>query len=130
MGLSRLFCIAVTELLQSCPYPSVVQHSSRAMFGLCYAVLLLLALLQNPTEPLEAAQLRKLNRLIDKAQIQAHHRVLEIGFGWGSLALEVIRRTGCHVTGITLSRQQLQLATERVKAAGLEVRTALHCTAQ
>lgn len=55
-----------------------------------------------------------------QANIKAHHHVLEIGFGWGSMSLELVRRTGCRVTGITLSEQQLQLASERVKAAGLQ----------
>ncbi|CAI7734112.1 unnamed protein product, partial [Closterium sp. NIES-54] len=54
------------------------------------------------------------------ARIDSSHHVLEIGFGWGSLALETVSITGCRYTGITLSSQQLQLATERVKAAGLQ----------
>ncbi|CAI5508123.1 unnamed protein product [Closterium sp. Naga37s-1] len=57
-----------------------------------------------------------------QARIDSTHHVLEIGFGWGSLALETVSLTGCRYTGITLSSQQLQLATERVKAAGLQDR--------
>ena len=47
-------------------------------------------------------------------------RVLEIGFGWGSLSLLLAKHFGARVTGITLSEQQLSLATQRVKDAGLE----------
>lgn len=57
-----------------------------------------------------------------QARITSAHHVLEIGFGWGSMSMELVRRTGCHVTGITLSEQQLQLATARVKAAGLQAK--------
>ena len=56
-----------------------------------------------------------------QAQIEQKHEVLEIGFGWGSMALEVVKLTGCKYTGITLSEEQLKFAQERVKKAGLEV---------
>ncbi|KAL3690412.1 hypothetical protein R1sor_016721 [Riccia sorocarpa] len=80
------------------------------------------AIFKGPEEPLVDAQLRKLHLMIDKARIERHHEVLEIGFGWGSMAMEVVRRTGCRYTGITLSVEQLKLATARVKDAGLEDR--------
>ncbi|KAL3683325.1 hypothetical protein R1sor_001347 [Riccia sorocarpa] len=76
-------------------------------------------------EPLIDAQLRKLHVLIDMARIERDHEVLEIGCGWGSMAVEVVRRTGCRYTGITLSVEQLKLATARVKDAGLEDRITL-----
>ncbi|KAL2611936.1 hypothetical protein R1flu_023628 [Riccia fluitans] len=78
------------------------------------------AIFKGPEEPLIDAQLRKLHLMIDKARIERHHEVLEIGFGWGSMAMEVVKRTGCRYTGITLSIEQLKLATARVKDAGLE----------
>lgn len=46
---------------------------------------------------------------------------MEIGCGWGTLAIEVVKRTGCKYTGITLSEQQLQYAELKVKEAGLQV---------
>jgi len=49
--------------------------------------------------------------------------VLEIGFGWGALAIQLVRRIGCHYTGITLSEEQLKFAQDRVKEAHLEVLT-------
>lgn len=60
-----------------------------------------------------------------QARIEKHHEVLEIGCGWGSLAMEVVKRTGCKYTGITLSEEQLKYAEMRVKEAGLQVLIAL-----
>ena len=56
-----------------------------------------------------------------QARIEKDHEVLEIGCGWGTLAIEVVRRTGCKYTGITLSIEQLKYAEEKVKEAGLQV---------
>ena len=67
---------------------------------------------------LEAAQLRKTDGILDLAGVRAGTRMLEIGSGWGSLALRAGQR-GAHVTAITLSREQMRLARERVEAAGL-----------
>ena len=77
------------------------------------------AIFASPEEPLHSAQDRKLRALADKARLKPGMHVLEIGFGWGSLSLLLAKHYGCKVTGITLSEQQLQLATERVTAAGL-----------
>ncbi|MFD6795635.1 MULTISPECIES: SAM-dependent methyltransferase [Prauserella salsuginis group] len=74
-----------------------------------------------PLEPggdLEAAQLSKLDSMLDLAGVRAGTRMLEIGTGWGSLAMRAARR-GARVTTITLSEQQRRLAVERVRAAGL-----------
>ncbi|VVS91096.1 DUF1365 family protein [Desulfoluna spongiiphila] len=79
----------------------------------------------DPQESLETAQKAKLHHLIDKAQISKDHHILEIGFGWGSFAVEAARRTGCRVTGITLSEAQHAFALQRVKEAGLEDRVTL-----
>lgn len=69
-------------------------------------------------EPLEDAQYRKLARFINGAKIQSTDHVLEIGTGWGSFAIEAVRRTGCRVTSLTLSKEQKTLAEERIRAAG------------
>ena len=53
--------------------------------------------------------------------MERDHHVLEIGSGWGTLAIEVVKRTGCKYTGITLSEEQLKYAQRKVKEAGLEV---------
>ena len=67
---------------------------------------------------LEQAQLRKIDGILDLAGVREGSRVLEIGSGWGSLAIRAAQR-GAHVTAITLSCEQMQLARERVAAAGL-----------
>jgi cyclopropane-fatty-acyl-phospholipid synthase len=68
--------------------------------------------------PLEQAQLRKIDGILDLAGVREGSRVLEVGSGWGSLAIRAAQR-GARVTAITLSREQMQLARERVAAAGL-----------
>lgn len=70
-------------------------------------------------ESLEDAQQRKLLRFIEGAKLKASDHVLEIGTGWGSFAIEAVRRTGCRVTTITLSKRQLELAEQRIKLSGL-----------
>ena len=67
---------------------------------------------------LEEAQLRKTDGILDLAGVQAGTRLLEIGTGWGSLAIRAAQR-GARVTTITLSREQMRLARERVESAGL-----------
>lgn len=83
------------------------------------------AIFKGPEEPLKDAQLRKLHLLIDKAQIDTNHEVLEIGCGWGSLALEAVKKTGCKYTAITLSEEQLKFAEKKVKQACLQDRITL-----
>lgn len=67
---------------------------------------------------LEDAQGRKIERLLDLAEVGAGTRVLEIGSGWGELAVRAARR-GATVRTITLSVEQQALARERIAAAGL-----------
>ncbi|XP_011091266.1 uncharacterized protein LOC105171752 isoform X1 [Sesamum indicum] len=78
------------------------------------------AIFRTPNEDLKNAQLRKIHTLIEKARISKEHHVLEIGCGWGGLAIEVVKRTGCRYTGITLSQEQLQYTESKVKEAGLQ----------
>jgi cyclopropane-fatty-acyl-phospholipid synthase len=69
---------------------------------------------------LEEAQWRKLDTLLERAQVQPGQTLLDIGFGWGGLSLHAAKKYGCHVTGITLSVEQKALAEERVQKAGLQ----------
>ncbi|CAM6047725.1 unnamed protein product [Sphagnum compactum] len=78
------------------------------------------AIFKDLKEPLVDAQMRKIDLLIDKAQVNSTHEVLEIGFGWGALAIQLVRRIGCHYTGVTLSEEQLKFAQDRVKEAHME----------
>lgn len=76
------------------------------------------ALYEAPTDTLEAAQDRKLDRIVEMLALSGGERVLEIGCGWGALA-ERLAREGCHVTAITLSPAQLAYAQGRIAEAGL-----------
>ena len=69
------------------------------------------------SESLAEAQVRKIDRLLDQTGVVAGSRVLEIGTGWGELAIRAARR-GATVHSVTLSREQLDLAVERITAAG------------
>lgn len=70
------------------------------------------------TGDLAGAQVRKIERLLDEARVGAGTRVLEIGTGWGELAIRAARR-GATVHTVTLSTEQQALARERIAAAGL-----------
>ena len=72
-------------------------------------------------EDLAGAQRRKIDRLLDSAAVGAGTRLLEIGTGWGELAIRAARR-GARVTSLTISTEQAELASERVAAEGLSDR--------
>lgn len=71
-----------------------------------------------PDNSLEEAQHAKLARLVAKLRIEAGTRVLEIGGGWGSLAIEMAR-AGADVTSLNVSPEQIAIARQRVADAGL-----------
>ena len=74
-----------------------------------------------PGDTLEAAQARKIDTLLDRLDLRPGDRLLEIGCGWGSLAIEAAKR-GAHVTGVTLSTEQKDWADQRIADAGLSDR--------
>jgi cyclopropane-fatty-acyl-phospholipid synthase len=76
-------------------------------------------------DSLEQAQQNKIRKIIEKARVEACDHLLEIGCGWGSFAIETVKQTGCRVTGVTLSKNQLEFALQRVRDAGLEDRISL-----
>lgn len=79
-------------------------------------------------ETLEAAQETKLQYFICAAKIKASDHVLEIGTGWGSFAIAAVRKTGCRITSLTLSKEQKELAEKRIADAGYTNRiTVLLC---
>lgn len=78
------------------------------------------------TETLEHAQLTKLHRFIDLAHLKPTDHVLEIGTGWGSFAIEAVKRIGCAITSVTLSQEQKTLAEERIAAANLTHKISVH----
>lgn len=77
---------------------------------------------QETSDSLHDAQMRKMDRLIDRLDIQEGDQVLEIGSGWGACAIRMAQSTGCRVTSLTLSVLQAEEARRRVKEAGLEDR--------
>jgi cyclopropane-fatty-acyl-phospholipid synthase len=77
------------------------------------------ALFTRPEMSLADAQRAKLDRLCDLLALSPRDHVLEIGCGWGGMAIHAARTRGCRVTAITVSREQHQLAAARVAAAGL-----------
>jgi cyclopropane-fatty-acyl-phospholipid synthase len=74
---------------------------------------------ERPGMTLEQAQLAKKRLIAAKLLVRPGGRVLDIGSGWGGMALYLARVCDADVTGITLSREQLRVSTERAEAAGL-----------
>jgi cyclopropane-fatty-acyl-phospholipid synthase len=72
----------------------------------------------SPDESLEEAQLRKIHALLDRLNLKPGERLLEIGCGWGTLAIEAARR-GAQVVGLTLSTEQKAWADRKIAEAGL-----------
>jgi cyclopropane-fatty-acyl-phospholipid synthase len=71
-------------------------------------------------EDLAAAQVAKLDHVCRKLLLRPGESMLDIGCGWGALAMHAARHYGVRALGITLSTNQFELARERVRAAGLE----------
>lgn len=80
------------------------------------------AVFRSSADTLEQAQERKIQSIIDKARLTADDHVLEIGSGWGSFALAAVRKAGCRVTTITLSREQHSYVTGLIRNLGMEDR--------
>ncbi|MFH1343469.1 MAG: cyclopropane-fatty-acyl-phospholipid synthase family protein [Pseudomonadota bacterium] len=76
------------------------------------------AIYSSPGESLENAQRTKLDRVIERLGLDGGERILEIGCGWGGLAERIIERTGSHVTGLTLSTEQLAHARQQLARRG------------
>ena len=70
------------------------------------------------TRPTAEAQLVKVRRALAECALQPGQRLLEIGCGWGALAETAAREIGAHVTGVTLSTEQLEFARERLARHG------------
>ena len=77
------------------------------------------AYFQTTEDSLEEAQENKRRHIAAKLMLESDSRVLDIGSGWGGLALYLSQVSGADVTGITLSQAQLKVAQERAAAAGL-----------
>ena len=75
---------------------------------------------KNENDNLETAQNNKINHIIKKLNIQPNQKVLDIGSGWGSLAIEIAKTSQCEVTGITLSENQFKYSVKKAKELNLE----------
>jgi cyclopropane-fatty-acyl-phospholipid synthase len=74
---------------------------------------------EQPKDSLEDAQLAKFRRMFERLELKPEHHLLEIGSGWGGFAIYAAQRSGCRVTSITLSSEQLAEARTRAEAAGV-----------
>ena len=77
------------------------------------------AFFKDPSDTLEAAQERKILHSLGKLRLSPGQRLLDIGCGWGSLAILAARRFDVHAVGMTLSRKQHEYAVRRVEDLGL-----------
>ena len=73
----------------------------------------------SPDENLEIAQQRKLDYICRKLRLQPGERLLDIGCGWGGLVIYAVEHYGVEALGITLSQPQADLASQRIRSAGL-----------
>jgi cyclopropane-fatty-acyl-phospholipid synthase len=83
------------------------------------------AMFRNEDDSLEQAQLNKLERICQKLALQPSDHLLEIGTGWGSMALYAASHYGCRVTTTTLSREQHAYTEQRIRDLGLADRVTL-----
>ncbi len=75
---------------------------------------------RNENDTLETAQNNKIDHLIKKLNLKSNQKVLDIGSGWGSLAIEIAKKTKCEVIGITLSENQYKYSMQKAKENNLE----------
>ena len=78
------------------------------------------AYFKNENDTLEQAQQNKIDHIIKKLNIKPNQKVLDIGSGWGTLAINIAQKTQAAVTGITLSENQLIYSKNKAKELNLE----------
>ena len=78
------------------------------------------AYFKNEDDTLEIAQNNKIDHIIKKLNLKPNQKVLDIGCGWGTLAIDIAKKTQCEVVGITLSENQLEYAKKKAKEMNLE----------
>ena len=78
------------------------------------------AYFKNENDTLETAQNNKIQHIIKKLNIKENQKVLDIGCGWGSLAIDIAKSANCEVTGITLSENQYNYCNKKAKELNLE----------
>lgn len=80
------------------------------------------AYFRSESDSLELAQEQKLDHILDKLMLRPGERFLDIGCGWGALILRAAKKYGARATGVTLSRNQFEFASRRIREEGLEGR--------
>ena len=83
------------------------------------------AIFKSEETSLDEAQFEKVDRICRKLRLKPTDRVIEIGTGWGGFALHAAKHYGCHVTTTTISKQQYDMAVERINQAGLSDRVTI-----
>ena len=83
------------------------------------------AIFDRPGMSLEQASERKLQVICESLELSNSDRLIEIGTGWGGMAIYAAKHYGCHVTTTTISKQQHELASARIQAEGLQDRITL-----
>ena len=78
------------------------------------------AYFKSENDTLETAQNNKINHIIKKLNLKPNQKVLDIGSGWGSLAIEIAQKSKCEVIGITLSKNQLEYSKKKARELNLE----------
>ncbi len=78
------------------------------------------AYFKNEKDTLEEAQSNKIDHIIKKLNIKPNQKILDIGSGWGTLAINIAQKTKASVTGITLSENQLEYSKNKSKELNLE----------
>ena len=78
------------------------------------------AYFKNENDTLENAQNNKIQHIIKKLNIQPNQKILDIGCGWGLLAIDIAKSANCEVTGITLSENQLAYCVKKAKELNME----------
>lgn len=83
------------------------------------------AVFNDDSDSLEQAQINKMERLCQQLKLTANDSVIEIGTGWGAMAIYMAETYGCHVTTTTISEQQYQYAKQAIEEKGLADRITL-----
>ena len=83
------------------------------------------AMFENPQQSLADAQRHRLDVVCEKLDLGPDDHVMEIGTGWGGFAIHAAQKYGCRVTTTTISKQQYEMAWQRVEQAGLQDRVEL-----
>ena len=78
------------------------------------------AYFKNKNDTLEVAQNNKIQHIIKKLNIQPNQKILDIGCGWGALAIDIAKSANCEVTGITLSDNQFAYCMKKAKELNME----------